>query len=98
MPAIRLPDGSERKFDAPVTIADVAMSIGAGLAKAALEADPKAGLQMGEFLFVERIAPALSKGNAGLTGAVNQAMAKLMADGGYATISQKWFKEDIRCK
>ena len=36
MPVIRLPDGSERKFDAPVTVADVAMSIGAGLAKAAL--------------------------------------------------------------
>jgi len=36
MPVIRLPDGSERKFDAPVTVADVAMNIGAGLAKAAL--------------------------------------------------------------
>ncbi len=36
MPVIRLPDGSERAFDAPVTVAEVAMSIGAGLAKAAL--------------------------------------------------------------
>lgn len=36
MPVIRLPDGSERRFDAPVTVADVAMDIGAGLAKAAL--------------------------------------------------------------
>ena len=33
---ITLPDGSQRQFDAPVTIADVAASIGAGLAKAAL--------------------------------------------------------------
>ena len=33
---IRLPDGSQRQFDAPVTVAEVAMSIGAGLAKAAL--------------------------------------------------------------
>jgi len=33
---IRLPDGSERSFDAPVTVAEVAMNIGAGLAKAAL--------------------------------------------------------------
>jgi len=33
---ITLPDGSQRQFDAPVTIADVATSIGAGLAKAAL--------------------------------------------------------------
>ncbi len=36
MPIIRLPDGSQRQFDAPVTVADVAMNIGAGLAKAAL--------------------------------------------------------------
>lgn len=36
MPVIRLPDGSERHFDAPVTVAEVAASIGAGLAKAAL--------------------------------------------------------------
>ena len=36
MPIIRLPDGSERSFPAPVTVAEVAMNIGAGLAKAAL--------------------------------------------------------------
>lgn len=36
MPVIRLPDGSTRSFDNPVTVADVAMNIGAGLAKAAL--------------------------------------------------------------
>ncbi|MFL9710272.1 threonine--tRNA ligase [Methylobacillus sp. Pita1] len=36
MPVIRLPDGSERKFDEPVTVAEVAMNIGAGLARAAL--------------------------------------------------------------
>jgi len=36
MPAITLPDGSQRQFDAPVTVAAVAASIGAGLAKAAL--------------------------------------------------------------
>ena len=36
MPVIRLPDGSQRVFDAPVTVAEVAASIGAGLARAAL--------------------------------------------------------------
>ncbi|RXZ45428.1 threonine--tRNA ligase [Crenobacter cavernae] len=36
MPDIRLPDGSVRSFDAPVTVHDVAASIGAGLARAAL--------------------------------------------------------------
>jgi threonyl-tRNA synthetase len=33
---ITLPDGSRREFEAPVTVAEVAASIGAGLAKAAL--------------------------------------------------------------
>lgn len=36
MPNITLPDGSVRSFDHPVTVAEVAASIGAGLAKAAL--------------------------------------------------------------
>ena len=36
MPAITLPDGSQRQFDAPVTGATVAEAIGPGLAKAAL--------------------------------------------------------------
>ncbi len=36
MPQIRLPDGSVRAFDNPVTVAQVAASIGAGLARAAL--------------------------------------------------------------
>jgi threonyl-tRNA synthetase len=36
MIAIQLPDGSKREFDGPVTVADVAQSIGPGLAKAAL--------------------------------------------------------------
>jgi len=36
MVTVTLPDGSQRQFDAPVTVAQVAASIGAGLAKAAL--------------------------------------------------------------
>ncbi len=36
MPVITLPDGSQRTFDNPVTVAEVAASIGSGLAKAAL--------------------------------------------------------------
>ena len=44
MPAITLPDGSVRSYDAPVTPADVAADIGPGLAKAAFiaEVDGKA--------------------------------------------------------
>jgi len=33
---ITLPDGSKREFPGPLSVADVAASIGAGLAKAAL--------------------------------------------------------------
>ena len=36
MPLMTLPDGSQRQFDQPVSVLDVALSIGAGLAKAAL--------------------------------------------------------------
>jgi threonyl-tRNA synthetase len=36
MPVITLPDGSQKHFDRPPSVADVAQSIGAGLAKAAL--------------------------------------------------------------
>jgi threonyl-tRNA synthetase len=36
MPVITLPDSSQKRFDRPITVAEVAASIGAGLAKAAL--------------------------------------------------------------
>lgn len=36
MPVITLPDGSQKKFDRPVTVDEVAASIGAGLRRAAL--------------------------------------------------------------
>ncbi|VVD72198.1 threonyl-tRNA synthetase [Pandoraea morbifera] len=36
MISVRLPDGSQREYEAPLTVAQVAGSIGAGLAKAAL--------------------------------------------------------------
>ncbi|MEI8384635.1 MAG: threonine--tRNA ligase [Nitrosomonadaceae bacterium] len=36
MTIVRLPDGSERKFEQPVTVMEVAASIGAGLVRAAL--------------------------------------------------------------
>jgi threonyl-tRNA synthetase len=36
MPEVTLPDGSKRQYDAPLSVAQIAESIGAGLAKAAL--------------------------------------------------------------
>jgi polar amino acid transport system substrate-binding protein len=68
------------------------------VAKEALEADPGAGLKMGEFVFVEKIACAIKKGNTSLEQAVNKALADILADGTYEAISRKWMKEDIRCR
>src|SRR5207249_669482 len=44
MPSIRLPDGAIKSFDAPISVADVAASIGPGLAKAALAGKVDGGL------------------------------------------------------
>ena len=38
MPDIRLPDGNVKHFDAPISVAELAQSIGPGLAKAAIAA------------------------------------------------------------
>lgn len=66
--------------------------------KASVEANPAAGLHMGDYLFVERIALAVAKGNDSLAGEINKAMRAIQADGTYLSISSKWFGEDIRCK
>jgi polar amino acid transport system substrate-binding protein len=68
------------------------------VAKGALAADPGAGLKMGDFVFVEKIASAIKKGNGSLEAAYNQALAALMADGTYEAISKKWMSEDVRCR
>jgi polar amino acid transport system substrate-binding protein len=66
--------------------------------KASLAATPGTSLKMGDFLFTEKIAAAVSKGNTGLITEFDKALAAMLADGTYATISRKWFNEDIRCK
>lgn len=68
------------------------------VAKQALDANPNSGMRIGDFLFIERIAPAVAKGNTSLANAINKALDEMMADGTYAAISKKWFNEDIRCK
>lgn len=68
------------------------------VAKAAIEADPGAKLHMGDFVFVERIASAVKKGNASLAQAVNKALSEMLADGTYERISRKYTGEDIRCR
>lgn len=66
--------------------------------KSAVQTNPALGLNIGGYLFIEKIAMAVKKGNAPLTMAINKALAEVMADGTYKTISEKYFKEDIRCK
>jgi len=68
------------------------------VAKAALEASPSAGLKMGEFVFVEKIATAVKKGNTSLARAIDKALAEVLADGTYEALSKKYMKEDIRCR
>lgn len=65
--------------------------------KAAIDAHPEAGLKMGRYLFVERIAAAAKKGNTELILAYNQALADLMANGAYKEISERYFNADIHC-
>jgi polar amino acid transport system substrate-binding protein len=68
------------------------------VARASLAATPGTTLKTGDYLFVERIAAAVAKGNTGLVNEVNKALDTMLADGTYAAISKKWFNEDIRCK
>jgi polar amino acid transport system substrate-binding protein len=66
--------------------------------KSALDTSPNAGLKMGDFVFIEKIAAAIKKGNSQLGAAYDKALAEVMADGTYKTISEKYTKEDIRCR
>ncbi len=56
MPIITLPDGSQRSFEHSVTVAEVAQSIGAGLAKAALAGKVNGELVDTSFLIEEDVA------------------------------------------
>lgn len=66
--------------------------------KAALDANPGLGLNVGDYLFVEKIAVAVKKGNNSLEQAINKALGELLADGTYKALSEKYMKEDIRCR
>jgi polar amino acid transport system substrate-binding protein len=68
------------------------------VAKQAVEANPSAGMSVGDFLFIERIAGAVAKGNTSLAQAYNKALGEVMQDGTYSALSKKYFSDDIRCK
>ncbi|MDS4014193.1 MAG: ABC transporter substrate-binding protein [Candidatus Accumulibacter sp.] len=66
--------------------------------KATLDKNPKAGIVAGDLVFVERVSMILRKNNKELADKLNQALADLMKDGTYQTLSEKYFKEDISCR
>lgn len=68
------------------------------VAKMAVAADPSAGLRLGDLLWVERNAPVVAKGNVSLAHAINKALAEVMADGTYASLSEKYLKENVACR
>jgi polar amino acid transport system substrate-binding protein len=64
-----------------------------------LKTQKNTGLRATGMLFVEKIAAAVSKGNDGLAGAYNKALAEVMVKGGgFDALSTKYFAEDVRCK
>lgn len=68
------------------------------VALAIARSNPEAGLKLGDLLFVEQIAAAVGKGNTALADAYNKALLATFADGSYASVSHKYFNEDVRCK
>ncbi|WP_084475064.1 ABC transporter substrate-binding protein [Deinococcus pimensis] len=77
------------QVDATVTDRLVALDIRAR--------NPGARLVTSDLLWTEAIGMAVEKGNADLRRAVNTALAELMNGGEYATLSRRYFGEDIRC-
>ncbi|ADL55138.1 threonine--tRNA ligase [Gallionella capsiferriformans] len=80
MPIITLPDGSQRSFDQSVTVADVAASIGAGLARATLAGRVDGSVVDSSFLIETdaQLAIITDKDEAGLE-VIRHSMAHLMA-------------------
>lgn len=58
---------------------------------------PDSKLKVGPLLWREEIGMVVAKNNDGLRAEINTALAKVMEDGSYAKLSQKYFKQDIRC-
>ena len=68
------------------------------VAKEVAAKNPTVGFKLGELVFVEQVASAVTKGNTGLADAWNKALKELIADGTVGKISQKYFQEDVTCK
>ena len=63
-----------------------------------LKKNPKAGIVTGDQVFVERVSLIMRKNNKEFLDKVNTAIDELIKDGTFATISRKYFNEDITCR
>lgn len=64
----------------------------------ALKANPKETLFVSDAIFEEKIAMAVKKGNSELLAKINESLHKIIADGRYKTLSNRYFGSDISCK
>jgi polar amino acid transport system substrate-binding protein len=58
----------------------------------------KVKLATGDLLFSEKVAMAVAKNNKELTKQLNEGLKRILANGVYKAISEKYYAEDIRCK
>lgn len=63
----------------------------------AVSKNPKAGIKVGQLLFQEELAMAVTKGNTSLRTGLNTSLATLQKNGTYAKISKQYFGENIGC-
>lgn len=68
------------------------------LIKSTLEKNAGSGIVSGEQVFVERVSMITNKSNLELKEQWNKALASLVANGSYLTLSQKYFRTDIGCR
>lgn len=63
-----------------------------------LKKNAKADIVTGEQVFVERVSLIMRKNNKEFMDQINQTIADLIKDGTFATVSRKYFNEDITCR
>ena len=69
------------------------------IAKESIQAHAKKmKMVTGDLLFSEQVAMAVAKNNKGLVEKLNEGLKKILANGVYKSISEKYYSEDIRCK
>lgn len=68
------------------------------VAREAQKKHQKKNLKLGDLIFVERVAIAVEKNSPETLVAVNKALSKVLKNGEYKKLSEKYFGEDVRCQ